>query len=76
MTYQEMLGIQVDPNEAQELIAQIAILARSQTDPGPEINRHHFHSRAELFGYKVQGLLEEAGLFGGLFEQKKLGERG
>lgn len=74
MTYQEMLGIRLDPEKAQELLAQIALLARSQEDPGPEINHHHFHSRAELLGYKIEKLLEEEGLFG-VYEQRRIGEK-
>ena len=74
MRFQEILGVDLDPDRAMETLAQIAIMAQTQ-QVGPEIEQHHFHSRAELIGYKLEGILHEAGLFGNGSQMRLKGEK-
>lgn len=63
MTYEEMiLPAVIDRGTAAEKLAEIAVCAKACH--GEEVDGHHFHSAAELFGYKVQKILHEMGLFG------------
>lgn len=72
MTYLEMiLPAVIDRDTAAEKLAEIAVCAKACQ--GEEVDGHSFHSSAELFGYKVERILHEIGLFG---EKKGAGNEG